>query len=156
MPYYYVIRGFSYRTERGDSVHEILDRPISFVEKLRIGKRKFGFVGPKEIEVDITNHDKAKVTALRDTTLVLRAHEENPEEAKIVDANHPLSPRDNPPEKQGYKRVKLVEGAQFDLHRTSLMVEGSDGEQVMWSPSLGGPGDDIFADFATKTLKEGF
>jgi hypothetical protein len=132
----------------------MFDRPISFLEKLRIGKREHGFFGTKEVEVEINSHDKARVTALRETVLALRVHEENPDQADIIDSKYPLSPKIQLSEDRQYKVVRLAKDSQLDLYRTSFIVVGTDNEQVRWTPSLYGVQDDLFSDFCIRTLEE--
>ena len=156
MPYYHIVQGLTYtNAKEREDIHEVFHRPISFLEKLRVGKREHGFFGTKEVEVEVDSHDKVRVTALRDTTLVLRIHEESPDQVNIIDLKQPLVPKSSRlNEDQKYEVIRLVRGSQLDLYRTSFVVGDKIDEQIRWSLNDVDFQDELFLDFCIKTLNE--
>ncbi|MGB6882077.1 MAG: hypothetical protein WBD86_02160 [Microgenomates group bacterium] len=156
MSYYHIVQGLTYtNAKEREDIHEMLHRPISFLEKLRVGKREHGFFGTKEVEVEVDSHDKVRVTALIDTTLVLKIHEKIPDQADIIDLKQPLVPRNSRlDESQKYEVIRLARGSQLDLYRTSFVVGDKIDEQIRWSLSDGHLQGELFSEFCIKTLNE--
>lgn len=138
MAYYFVIEGGIHYGNK-EVIFETFDRPISFKEKLQIGKREHGLVGKKEVEVEVFSHDKVKVTALRDTNLALTIHEENPNETDTINQRSRAIEKDGEvPKDDGNPSVVLKKGHVLELYKTSFNVDGRTNEQIVWSPGLNG------------------
>ncbi|MBU0776868.1 hypothetical protein KKE60_02540 [Patescibacteria group bacterium] len=126
------------------------------MEKLKVGRREYGLFGSKEVELEVDSHDRVRVTALRDTTLILKIHEENPDQEDVVDLNHPLVPIGSESGgNQEYKAIRLTKGSQLALYRTSFMVGNKTDRQIRWASSDDGFQDELFSEFCIKTLNEG-
>lgn len=155
MPYYLVISGQSYTREK-EIAHEVFHRPISFLEKVKLGKRKHGMFGPKEIELEIMSNDKSKVTALRDTALLLKQHKKRKEE-EIVDGNNPLASKNEiDTEDKNYRLIELKKGTELILFKTSFMVPGTEYKQIHWASRTDTLERDLFSDFTVAALNKDF
>ncbi len=157
MPYYHVISEgpFSVQGERETVAAIVYDRPLSFVGKHEFGHRQLLFLGKKRIKFDVQSHDRGNIIALRDVTIYLRQHEEDPDK-KIVDISKlPAVLGSQTPGESEIIEVKLKGGQQLPIFKSSFSISGGvRGEQVVWDSNLDGA--DFFDDLCIAALKGEF
>lgn len=144
MPYYeiFIDRPVKIINSRGyeDDYNQVWDRTISFVEKLKIGPRRFLLFGGRPVEFEVYSHDVATLKIDRDIEFVLKFHAENEEKLFKVQDKKPI-PFLNFSDKEEVRRVKFRKSQEFAIYRTSFYLYGRQDQQVRWSGGMGGYGD---------------
>ncbi len=137
MPYYHVIFGEPMRVsgERETYIREVSERPLSFTRKHEFGTRKQVIFGKRQLSVDILDHDRMIVSALRDVELDLIVHETDPKPQEIIDVDFPLAIIQTEPGER-IRHIKLLEGGSLNLYRSSVAIRGNNKAQIRWSENM--------------------
>lgn len=137
MPYYHVLNGGTFKGEREIS-GIIYWRPVSFVTPLEIGPRKYGFVGSRQVTIEIMSHDEAQLFVnWGNVNLLLQHHDQTEENATIFDVGaHPLSSDTKPDNVQS---ITVEKGVILPLFKTSVIVEKHEDEKLDWNPAMEEP-----------------
>jgi hypothetical protein len=136
-PYYeiFIERPFSLQGEPQTEYTQVWDRPISFVEKLQIGPRRYLLFGQRPVEFEVYTHDIAVIRIRKDVSLILRNY--GKAKQKSFKTNSGKIPFLNFPDRDTM-RVRFLKGQEFAIYKTSFFLEGRNDQQIQWGEGMDG------------------
>lgn len=142
MPYYEVLvdRPFAVVSSgHADEYAQVWDRPISFVEKLNIGPRRFLLFGGRPIEFEVFSHDIAILRIRREVELIVKLHQEPEKKTfRVGQRNIPFLDFSDGDQ---IRAVRFSKGQEVAVYKASFYLKGRSDQQIRWSGNVEGYGD---------------